>query len=294
MGATFLTWIPDALRAAGVAVVEYDGWQTRARSSGGYDPAGPLCVMWHHTASRTAPANDANYMCHVSDSRPIANLLVARDGTVWVLAAGRTNTNGRGNPMRFSRGTVAADTMNNYAVGMEIANGGYDDPFPQVQIDAAFTASNVINARVGNRPDDVAGHHDYAPGRKIDPNNNVSVQGPWRPRSDGTTAAAWLLADLRAECVARATAPAPLPPEPEPVPEPEPEDDVKLYLVSHPDGRAWYVSDMATFKTYVGDPVVGAEGITLFAWQSVQAAGPIDLGPGWGPFLDSLDLRGPA
>ena len=69
----------------------------------------PLCVMWHHTASSTAPADDANYECHVADAKPICNVTIARDGTVWCLAAGATNTNGVGNAQSFSRGTVPSD-----------------------------------------------------------------------------------------------------------------------------------------------------------------------------------------
>jgi N-acetyl-anhydromuramyl-L-alanine amidase AmpD len=87
---------------------------------------------------------------------------------------------------------------------MEIANGGNDDPFPAVQIDACFDASNAINAHLGNLATDVAGHVDYAPDRKIDPNNCASVQGPWRPASNGTSANSWRLADLRAEANRRA------------------------------------------------------------------------------------------
>lgn len=204
MSGTYLVWLADVLRSAGLSVVEYDNWQTRARSSGGYASGRPVCVMWHHTASATTPANDAAYMCETSDSRPIANLLVARDGAVWVLAAGATNTNGKGRSMTFSRGTVPADSMNTWAVGMEIANGGNDDPFPAVQIDACFDASNAINAHLGNLATDVAGHVDYAPDRKIDPNNCASVQGPWQPGSNGTSAASWRLDDLRAECDRRA------------------------------------------------------------------------------------------
>jgi hypothetical protein len=46
----------DVLAAAGCYVAESattDGWQTRARSSGGF-PEPPLGVWWHHTASSTS------------------------------------------------------------------------------------------------------------------------------------------------------------------------------------------------------------------------------------------------
>ena len=41
----------DWLRAIGITVVEVDGWQTRARSSGGFPAGGALGIQWHHTAS---------------------------------------------------------------------------------------------------------------------------------------------------------------------------------------------------------------------------------------------------
>jgi len=107
MNGEALTWLPDVLRAAGLTVVEQDGWENRSRSSGGFINGAPFAVFWHHTASKTSPENDAEYMSHGSDSRPIANLMIDRTGKVWVLAAGATNTNGKGQKLSFSRGTVS-------------------------------------------------------------------------------------------------------------------------------------------------------------------------------------------
>ena len=208
MSGVYLTWLADALEAAGVAVVRYAGWETRARSSGGYAAGRPWCVMWHHTASSTSPQNDADYMCHGADARPIANVLVARDGTVWILAAGCTNTNGSGRASAFSKGTVPADSMNSYAFGMELANAGTGETYPQAQVDAAFIVSNVVNGRCGNRPDDVGVHEWYSPGRKIDP-AACNVAGPWAPAEWDNGAGTWELYSLRDECVRRATAPPP-------------------------------------------------------------------------------------
>src|SRR5262245_3775622 len=128
MGSVYLTWMADEFRRAGLSVVEYKGWTTRARSSGGFEPGRPYCVMWHHTASVAAPDNDAYYMCYTSSDRPITNVMVDRAGTVWCLAAGASNTNGKGYAVTFSRGTVPNDSMNTYAVGMELCNGGTGEP----------------------------------------------------------------------------------------------------------------------------------------------------------------------
>lgn len=208
MSGTMLTWLPDVLRQAGCTVVEYSGWETRARSSGGYASGRPWCVVWHHTASNTTAANDANYMCHVSDNRPICNLMVDRSGTVWVLAAGCTNTNGSGRARTFTRGTVPADSMNSYAVGMELCNTGVGESFPQVQIDAAFKASIAITERAGLLPGDVCTHQDYAPDRKVDPAmGGNTVQGPWHPRTV-TNSGTWSCDDLKVECERRGMMPA--------------------------------------------------------------------------------------
>jgi hypothetical protein len=226
MGDVWLTWLADELRRAGLKVVECDGWKTRARSSGGYEPGRPWCVMWHHTASATggSAANDVAYMLSPSnDAYPTANLYVARNGEVWVMAAGCSNTNGKGSGVRTtSRGTVPVDSMNTYAVGVEIGNNGVGEPYSQACIDAAFATSLVVTANCGLAPSDVIHHQAYAPDRKVDPATATAVQGGWRPRSV-TSSGTWSLDDLKAECNRRAgagggTAPAPQPPTPEPAP----------------------------------------------------------------------------
>ena len=205
MGANYLTPLADWLRAAGLAVVEQDGWKTRSRSSGGFDPGRPWAVFWHHTASSTSPKNDADYCSYGSADRPICNLLIVRDGAVWVLAAGATNTNGKGGPFAVSRGTIPTDSANTHVLGVEIANNGTGEPYPQAQIDAAFTASVTVAGRLGLEPSDVCTHQVWAPTRKVDPATSAAVQGPWRPGSC-TGSGTWDLADLRAECARRATA----------------------------------------------------------------------------------------
>jgi hypothetical protein len=210
MGGVYLTWLADELRAAGCTVVEYDSqWKTRGRSSGGFN-TNPLGISWHHTAGAAGASakSECDYMVHSSDNRPTCNIYIARDGAVWVLAAGATNTSGKGGPLTLSRGTVAADCANTTTVGMEIGNNGVGETYPQPQIDAAFRASNCINRRLGNQPADVFSHNLWAPTRKIDPATAAAVQGPWRPRST-TSSGTWSTDDIRAECNARATSPPP-------------------------------------------------------------------------------------
>lgn len=196
MGAMYLTWLADVLRAKGLTVIEYAGWQTRARGSGGYD-ALPLCVMEHHTASNPSSdgQGDANYIATGDEDAPVANLYIQRNGTVWVIAAGATNTNGKGKSMHFSRGTVPTDGMNSRAVGIECANNGVGESWPQVQIDALISTANAVNAHIGNVATDISSHHAYAPDRKIDPATANAVQGPWKPSSVNSSGS-WNLTDM--------------------------------------------------------------------------------------------------
>jgi len=184
--------------------------------------------MWHHTASSaTASASsDANYMSYSADSKPVANILIARDGTAWVLAAGATNTNGKGVARTFSRGTVPADSMNTYAIGMEIQNTGVGQAYTQQCIDACFKVSNALCKAYGLAPDDVDEHVTYAPGRKIDPATAAAVQGPWKPRSTNSSGS-WNVDDLRAECRRRAGS----------GPTPTPQEDEMATVILAVDGR---------------------------------------------------------
>ena len=214
MTGRYYTELVDVLTAAGVRChVEAvnAGWETRARSSGGFATA-PLGVVWHHTASATSPFNDVSYMVHGSDDAPIGNMLLDRDGVVWPIAAGAANTQGKGGPATFSRGTVPVDAGNSQLWGLEVANSGIGEIWPIAQIDAYFAASNALNAMFGNQPMDVLTHHLWAPDRKIDPATADAVSGPWFPRSV-TTSGTWDVWDIAEECARRAT-PTPTPPTP--------------------------------------------------------------------------------
>ena len=231
MGTRYLTELANWCREAGLNVVEYDGWKTRARSSGGFDDGKPLCIMWHHTASPkySAVQNEAFFIAQGSNVAPVANLFLTRDGTVYVIAAGATNTNGKGQSMVFSRGTVPKDQMNTNALGIEAANDGVGEPWSERMIDAYFKLNNKLTEKLGLRPSDLSSHQAYAPDRKIDPAQAGVVQGPWKPRSINTYGS-WSLNDMRAEAENRAVVIPPPEPEPDlpppvPGPLPPPKDD---------------------------------------------------------------------
>jgi hypothetical protein len=248
--AIYLTEMANWLRNAGLTVVEYQGWESRARGSGGYSDY-PLCVMWHHTASPPSwdGQKDADY-CAVGDSdAPLSNLYIDRSGTVWVLAAGATNTNGKGKSINFSRGTVPADGMNSRAVGVEMGNDGIGERWPIAQVNSAFVVSNTMNSHLGNQPDDISTHQFYAPDRKIDP-ATTNVEGPWQPVSC-TSSGTWDRGSVQQECLARAGQPAPGPgPQP---PQPPTLKDGEMALLTRftPDNSIWIVAEDFSWKFMV-------------------------------------------
>ncbi len=258
MGSVYLTQLADWCRSAGLEVTEMDGWQHRARSSGGYEPGRPWCVMVHHTASTTTPANDANYIAHNSPDAPLANILLDRFGLVWVCAGGATNTNGKGKATAFSKGSVPADSMNSYAVGIEMANSGVGEKWPQVQIDAMFKLINVLTGKLGLSEYDVCTHEAYAPDRKIDPATASAVQGPWHPDSINSSGT-WSRPDVQDEAARRAGVELPPIPGPEPEPEPEPtppsepappigEDDKSMVVALDENGTCWIGDGMTRYN----------------------------------------------
>lgn len=71
------------------------------------------------------------------------------------------------------------EDVNSRSIGIEIVNPGHEwgyRPFPKRQIDALIVLGKAIVARHGIKPQNVIGHSDIAPGRKIDPGELF----PWR------------------------------------------------------------------------------------------------------------------
>jgi len=289
MGTVYLSQLADWCRAAGLNVREMDGWEHRARSSGGYEPGRPWAVMVHHTASDTTAENDANYITHNSPDAPLANILLDQSGTVWVCAGGATNTNGKGKAMAFEKGTVPADSMNSYAVGVEMANNGIGETWPQVQIDAMFTLVNMLTGRLGLSPYDVCSHQEYAPDRKIDPATAAAVQGPWHPRSINSSGS-WSRPDLQDEAARRVgVEPPPMPgPTPEPGPPAPPigEDDKSMVVAIDENGTAWIGDGMTRYNPseddfnvkvlLAGDDcfrLVNTQGERVTSWNNVHTVG---------------------
>lgn len=122
------TAIAEKLRAAGLAVVEVAGWQTR-----GSDSFAPRGFVWHHTAGpRTgnAPSLAICIYGRAGLPGPLCNVFLARDGTVYVVAAGRANHAGTG--------SWAGLSGNSSVYGLEVENTGTgDEPWQPFLVDIA-------------------------------------------------------------------------------------------------------------------------------------------------------------
>jgi len=251
MGSRYLTDLAAVLRAYGLTVHEQDGWQNRARGSGGYEPGRPTHVMVHHTASGPSsdPYGDVSYITSGADAAPLANLYLSRTGQVWVIAAGATNTNGSGSDSWG--GGVPVDSMNTHAIGIEAANAGTGEPWPQAQTDAYLTICRALCAAYSiPNPHHVRGHAEWSPGRKIDP------AGP--PRwADGSET--WRMDDYRTDVALDE----PTPPTPTPIPDPQ-EYDMAFMIRDRDTGAIGVV--------YGDGKLTGIDGTNLEQWTSAFGA----------------------
>jgi hypothetical protein len=170
-----LLWLPDVLKAAGLKVAVVPGWESRGRSE-----MGPVMgVLCHHTAgSRRGNMPTLDLLVRGREASPGAEALagplcqlgLGRDGTYYVVAAGRANHAGKGVWQGITTG-------NSNFIGIEAENtGGADDrPWPAVQIDAYQRGVAAILRRVGRGAEFCAGHKEYAPERKTDPDFDMNV-----------------------------------------------------------------------------------------------------------------------
>jgi len=165
-----LTWLPKVLTDAGLKVAEVPGWQDRG--AGGADVGQTLGVLCHHTGIRSKlnmPTLNALINGRAAEKNltaipgPLAQLGLGRDGTFFVVAAGRANHAGTGMWQGITSG-------NTHFIGIEAENSGDDDdPWPQVQLDAYQRGVAAILKHIGQPAIFCAGHKEYAPKRKDDP-----------------------------------------------------------------------------------------------------------------------------
>ncbi|API53626.1 hypothetical protein BMW22_20230 [Rhizobium leguminosarum] len=162
-----LIWLPEVLREAGLKVAEINGWASRGRGEMGRVRG----VMCHHTGSPgnlNMPTLNLLISGRGGDhplSGPLAQLGLARDGTYYIIAAGRANHAGPG-----IWGGVASG--NSSFIGIEAENAGTPSSvWPDWQLDAYRRGVAALLKHIGATSEMCCGHKEYArpQGRKPDP-----------------------------------------------------------------------------------------------------------------------------
>jgi hypothetical protein len=168
-----LTWLAEVLEDAGVKVAEQPGWRTRGHGNMGTVRG----VMCHHTAGPLK--GNMPSLSVVTNGRPglagpLSQLCLGRDGTFYVVAAGRASHAGGGNWQGITTG-------NSSFIGIEAENTGLTtgpkaDPWPDVQMDAYRRGVAAILKRIGANAIMCCGHKEYRlpVGAKSDPTFNMS------------------------------------------------------------------------------------------------------------------------
>lgn len=139
--------LPRLLRAAGLTVVEVDGWQSRSLGDSRHTG-----VLNHHTGASAKGWSVAKETAYAkwmfltgrSDLRaPLCNIALGRSGVVYIGAAGRTNHGGNAK----ASGTVVAGNANYLYIGIEWMLSG-TEAIPADMMQAGITLNAVLTAAV--------------------------------------------------------------------------------------------------------------------------------------------------
>jgi hypothetical protein len=150
-----LTWVPRVLESAGLKVAETPDWRTRGRAEMG-EVKGVMC---HHTGTArpgNMPTLDVLVRGPPDLRGPLCHLGLGRDGTFYVIAAGRANHAGRG-------AWEGVDTGNSSFIGIEAEHSGLpEDDWPDVQLDAYKRGVAALLRQIGAPANMCCGHKEYA------------------------------------------------------------------------------------------------------------------------------------
>jgi hypothetical protein len=167
-----LTWLTTVLKNAGLKVAPQPGWMNRGHGNMGTVKG----VMCHHTVG-PLKGNMPSLKVLISGrpglSGPLAQLGLGRDGTYYIVAAGRCYHAGQGKWKKKSTGEIIT-TGNSSFIGIEAENTGIGnsndpryDPWPAVQLDAYRRGVAAILKHIGQTEEMCCGHKEWRP--KIDP-----------------------------------------------------------------------------------------------------------------------------
>jgi hypothetical protein len=159
-------WLTDVLKDAGLKVKEERGWKSRGHGS----MKAFHGILLHHTAG--AKTGNFPSLNVVKNGRPglggpLANLGLARDGTWYIIAAGKAWHAGRG---KYSWDNINIRSGNDYLIGIEAENTGVanDKPWPKKQVDSYVKGVAALLKHLELPPERAIGHKEWTT-RKIDP-----------------------------------------------------------------------------------------------------------------------------
>lgn len=167
MAYALATRLERAVKNAGVKYNKASGWASHGRGTMGAIKT----IVCHHTAgpkSGNSPSLNVVRNGRPGLNGPLAQLFLARDGTVTIVGAGIAN----------HAGVVRSNSYaNSHAIGIEAENTGLsNDPWPAHQIDAYAKLCKALCKEFGLSTSRVLGHKEVcAPvGRKPDPSFSMA------------------------------------------------------------------------------------------------------------------------
>lgn len=153
-------WLPEALKAEGVTVVEYPGWRDR-----GHGDFGTIWgVVAHHTGNPPG-SNNPGYIANHPTLGLCSQIHLARNGVATIVGAGIAWHAGSG-----SWPGIAANNANQVTIGIEAENNGTEGWSP-TQYDAYVRVCAAICRKLGVSATRVIGHKEWA----------GATQGKWDP-----------------------------------------------------------------------------------------------------------------
>lgn len=160
-----LDWAAQVLKDAKLHVVEEDGWATRGTAFS----RAPLGVILHHDAS--AAGQIPEHPSVIINGRkglpgPLSQWYLNRNGVWHVVASGKANHAGSGYYNGLNSG-------NSNLLGIEAANDGAGEAWPEAQIASYVKGVAAILRQLGAPSLMAIGHKEWAPSRKIDPSFDV-------------------------------------------------------------------------------------------------------------------------
>jgi peptidoglycan hydrolase-like protein with peptidoglycan-binding domain len=185
-----LNWLAQVLEDAGLKVSPVDGWETR-----GFGDVGEIFgVICHHTGTSNPKRLNMPTLNSLKNGRkataklealpgPLAQLGLARDGTFFVIAAGKA--------IHAGKGSFRGMSGNARFIGIEAENeGGMGDfPWPAVQLEAYQRGVAAILKHLKKDASFCCGHKEYAPKRKPDPSLDMEdFRAAVKAIMDGTVA----------------------------------------------------------------------------------------------------------